>query len=993
MRKFTLMVLLALFSQVLGAQVIKDSIRTQASYANDVYYSFQNGQVKTAVNSEWQLAFRIGGGMAIRSNAATASSGIGSVTVYEKPGKDTTQWATFDTLGLTTWKLLDNTDNSWENGAFNVNKDAANQYDFSWGVYNPSNHFVVGNRLYLVVIKTGSSSFVYKKLWIVNNALGTWNLKYANLDGSNEQVKQIRSSDYAGFNFAYLSMVDDLVFNHEPLAADWDFVLTRYAALQPTVPPVYYPVTGVLTNIGVKTAKVKGKNTGLVTLADTLSLASGMSEIGSDWKQLNASFQFYIPDSITYFVKTKDGAFWKLNFTGFGGSSTGNTVFTKVRVATTLATDTNKLYYGSTGGSRTVQVTSNGNWTISGPSWATFSPASGNGNATVTVGINANPLTTLRTVTATVVAGHLSKAVVLNQEASLQAITADTIRTGASYANDVYYSLNNGKVKEVTNSNWQVAFSIGATNVSVRSNTTTMSAGIGSVKIYSQSADTNNWSTFDTTGFSNWTALDNSDTLWSDGSFNMNASGGFNYGWGSYDMGTHIVTGTKLYLAAVKTSATTTVFKKIWIVSKNLGTWNIKYANLDGSNLKSTEIRSSDFAGKSYAYLSLLTDEVLDREPLASDWDFVLTRYAGLQTNVTPPVYYPVTGILTNTGVKTGEVRGRNVNLSAITDTVTMSANISEIGSDWKQLNMATFAYYAVDSLSYFVKAKDGALWKVVFTGFSSSQGTVLFTKQRVPVLTVNTSALTYIAAGENKQVAVSGNSAWTATTNQPSWITLSAASGNGNATIDITAAANVTSAARTATVTITSGTIIKMVNITQSATSDSLSVSNDTLYYVVASGSKNITITSNRSWTVSSTASWITVDATSGTGNGTLAIGVTANTGADRVADITITAGNITRTVHIIQSGVLSGLDEVKEIRIISAYPNPSNGTFTVQNKLNSEASVEVFNLNGVKVDTFMIPASQQKAVDYNTLPSGIYMLHILSNGGQQNMRLLISK
>jgi hypothetical protein len=990
MRNFTLAVLLFLSSQALRAQVITDSIRTQASYAQDVYYSLNNGQVKALNNNSWHLAFRIGGGLSIRSNAATASNALGSVVVYEKPGKDTTQWAAFDTTGLAGWQVLDNTDTTWEYGAFNVNKQAGNPFDFSWGVYNMTNHHVIGNRLYLVSVRT-ATGFEYKKVWIVRNALGTWTIKYANLNGTNEQVKEIRSTDHAGYNFAYLSLLGDSVYNHEPLSDSWDFVLTRYAGLQPTVPPVYYPVTGILTNTGVQTAEVRGKGNMATTLADTAVLSSNISEIGSDWKQLNASFQFYIPDSLTYFIKAKDGAFWKLNFVKFAGSSTGNTVFTKIRTATSLNVDTALLMFPRTGGSKNLVVTSNGNWTISVPSWLTATPASGNGNATVAVtAANPNATTTLLANTLVVTGGHLSRTVQVFQEAALQAILTDTIRTGASYANDVYYSLTNGKVKEVTNSNWQLAFSIGATNVAVRSNATTNGSGIGSVQIFQHSADTNNWNTLDTAGFSTWTPLDNSDSLWSEGALNSNPTSAFNYGWGTYDMGTHIVTGNRLYIAAVKTGASATSYKKVWIVKKNLGLWTVKYADLDGSNERVKEIVSADFAGKNFAYLSLLTDSVHDREPLSTGWDFVLTRYAGLQPTV-PPVYYPVTGILTNSGVTCGEVRHVHANTSAITDTTAMTSYISEIGSDWKQLNMSTFAYYAVDSLSYFIKAKDGELWKVVFKGFSSAQGTVIFTKQRVPVLGVNTAALSFVAAGEAKPVSVTANSAWTATTNEP-WISLSSLSGTGNATLNITALVNNTTSVRTGTVMITSGSLVKTVAITQAAAEAVLTTDVATLAFDAAAAGKLVEITSNTGWTVENATDWITVSTAEGTGNATLNVVVTANEGGPRSADILVKAGSITRTVTVSQDGA-TGLADLEQVRILSAYPNPSTGTITVSNELATQASVEVYNISGVKVSGFSVHAAETRPVDLSALPSGIYMMHILSGDVQQHTRLLIAR
>jgi len=499
-----------------------------------------------------------------------------------------------------------------------------------------------------------------------------------------------------------------------------------------------------------------------------------------------------------------------------------------------------------------------------------------------------------------------------SQVLSAQIIT-DSIRTQASYANDVYYSLKNGEVKAVANNEWQLAFQIGMGQLSIRSNAATGSSAIGSVTVFEKPGkDTTQWATFDTTGFTGWTLLNNTDSSWNLGAFNVNndIANPLDFSWGVYNPVNHYILGTRLYVVVIKTGASSYAYKKLWVINNALGTWNLKYADLDGSNEVVKQIKSSDYTGHNFAYLSMVGDSVFNHEPLSADWDFVLTRYAGLQS-VNPAVYYPVTGILTNKGVKTGEVRGINTTLSAITDTTKMSSNISEIGSDWKLFNMQTFSYVTVDSLSYFVKAKDGANWKVVFKGFSSSQGKTTFTKELIP----------------------------------PAMI-------------------------------------------------DSLELNHDTLSFVSGGESKTLELTSNTAWAITGTPSWITITpSTSGNGNASLSFTAAANTtGTVRSADITVTAGVEIRTVHLTQD-MATGLAEVKQIRIINAYPNPSNGTFTVQNELNAAATVEVFNLNGVKVDGFALPASQSKSVDYNALPSGIYMLHILSDKGQQNMRLLISK
>lgn len=401
---------------------------------------------------------------------------------------------------------------------------------------------------------------------------------------------------------------------------------------------------------------------------------------------------------------------------------------------------------------------------------------------------------------------------------------ADTIRTGASYVNDVYYSLQNGKVKEIVNNDWQLAFGIGMSNVAIRSNANTSSSGVGSAVVYEFGSDTSQWATLDTAGFSTWTPLDNADDNWDKGSFNTHASGMMDYGWGIYNPSNHVITGNRLFVVSVKTGATTAIFKKVWVLNKTLGNWNIRYANLDGSNEQNIEIKSADYTGKNFAYLSLQTDSVKDREPASADWDFMLTRYNGIQPT-TPPVYYPVTGILTNKGVKTGEVTGIPDSLAIICDTVSMSANIAEIGWDWKQLNMGTFAYDVTDSLTYFIKAKDGRNWKVVFKGFvGSSSGRVAFTKELVIVHTFSVAedTFTFISDEGSSDVSITSNTSWSASTDA-SWIGFDDPNGTGDGVLEISVEEN-TGAERSADVIVTTGCIDQVIHVTQAAKATGLS-------------------------------------------------------------------------------------------------------------------------------------------------------------------------
>lgn len=325
---------MAAFAQVALSQTVADSIETGAGYTNDIYYSLQNGEVKSAPNSEWQLAFSIGTfNVAIRANTAAASNGEGSVTIYESPEADMSKWSTFSTANYNTWPVLDNSDEDWQTGAFNANAGDFGTNDYGWGEYDQSTHIVTGNRFFVVEIKS-NGTFITKKLYINSKNFGTWFLKYADLNGANEKTVDIVSEDFSGKNFAYLSLLTGTVINREPATGSWDFVLTRYKGWQPQ--GQYYPVTGILTNEGVVTAEVRGVDETTSTLADTPALSKNISVIGSDWKQLNSGMTGYdIVRQLSYFVKAKNGAFWKIVFTSFGGSANGRAVFNKTKIVTT----------------------------------------------------------------------------------------------------------------------------------------------------------------------------------------------------------------------------------------------------------------------------------------------------------------------------------------------------------------------------------------------------------------------------------------------------------------------------------------------------------------------------------------------------------------------------------------------------------------------------------------------------------------------------------
>ena len=149
----------------------------------------------------------------------------------------------------------------------------------------------------------------------------------------------------------------------------------------------------------------------------------------------------------------------------------------------------------------------------------------------------------------------------------------------------------------------------------------------------------------------------------------------------------------------------------------------------------------------------------------------------------------------------------------------------------------------------------------------------------------------------------------WSASDSAP-WLTLSQASGTGNAAVTLTVATGaLTPATYSGTITLTTaGTANVTLPVTFIVTAaTSLTVAPASLTYTATQGSTNpasqtITVTSNTAWAVSKSASWLTVSPLSGSNNGAITVSVntaTALVGAN-TGTITVTGGGITRTVTV---------------------------------------------------------------------------------------------
>ena len=300
---------------------VSDSVSLGAGYANESYYSFENGEVANVDNQNWHLSFDVSAwGATIRLNRKQAE-------LYD-PEVDIADWGnTIDTTSMFgIWEQYINGYDWWSEGALDAAADIADPFDVGWGDYNSVTHQILGSRVFVLKFTNGAC----KKLVIESLIGGEFSVKHANLDGSNEVVQTITKSNYADRNFAYYDVLGDQIFDREPANTSWDVVFTNYVL--ELAPGYYGGVTSVLQNHDVvvsESADVPVANaTYDINVWDTT-----IATIGYDWKSFNMqTFSYEIEDSLCYFVQTQAGDVWKLVFTGFVGSSTGWIYFSKEQV-------------------------------------------------------------------------------------------------------------------------------------------------------------------------------------------------------------------------------------------------------------------------------------------------------------------------------------------------------------------------------------------------------------------------------------------------------------------------------------------------------------------------------------------------------------------------------------------------------------------------------------------------------------------------------------
>lgn len=314
--------------------------------------------------------------------------------------------------------------------------------------------------------------------------------------------------------------------------------------------------------------------------------------------------------------------------------------------------------------------------------------------------------------------------------------TNDTLSLSSGYSNDIYYSLKNGVVKEITRSGWDLGFYTNAFSAGIIIN-----EGHG-VKLFSYpNGDTSHWAKVDTTGINTWKPLYNNPEIWEEGAFNKNALGHPDYGWGIYNMVTHSLTGDSLYVIYNPDFG----YKKLWIVSKISvdNKYIIRFADLDGNNQFTEEIDVTPYINKNFLYYSLNSRELFDIEP-DNPWDLLFTKYIDSTENMSGgKVEYLVTGVTSNVNTHANKFTSVSHDYNDWAS-ITMDSSKNIVSYNWKSFDMATMSWTVDDSTVFFIADNEGDIYKLYFTFWEgASTGNFAFYTDMVSLSDIDESEIT----------------------------------------------------------------------------------------------------------------------------------------------------------------------------------------------------------------------------------------------------------
>ncbi|MCM1312257.1 MAG: BACON domain-containing protein [Bacteroides sp.] len=180
------------------------------------------------------------------------------------------------------------------------------------------------------------------------------------------------------------------------------------------------------------------------------------------------------------------------------------------------------------------------------------------------------------------------------------------------------------------------------------------------------------------------------------------------------------------------------------------------------------------------------------------------------------------------------------------------------------------------------------------------------------PTLNVSNPSLSMDGTGGSASFQVTSNTKWVASSGA-SWCVVSPQSGEGHASVDVTASENTAISSRTCTIRVrtTDGSLSQDVTVVQSGASVSLSTNGTTeLTFTSEKGNaKELDIKCNTEWQISGVPDWLDLPKRNGDGNATVTFTTLSanNTASQRSATLRVTAGTEAVSVLVTQAAGLA--------------------------------------------------------------------------------------
>ncbi len=295
--------------------------------------------------------------------------------------------------------------------------------------------------------------------------------------------------------------------------------------------------------------------------------------------------------------------------------------------------------------------------------------------------------------------------------ASAQVMT-DTITTGTGYLNQAYYSLENDVQATADAKAWHIAFCslTQQPGMSIRFNSLN-----GNLRLLPNANVEVPITSVDTSGWASEAQLVDMDSNYYVGAFDQSAGNGqLDYSWGEYNTTTHKLSPKRIFGAQIGTDFYAIHFSLV----PQTSIYHITYYKLGETDSVSYDLDFTAYTSKNYVYTNLFDQSVLDLEPKANTWDLFFGQY---YTNVGGGMMYPVAGVLNNLKTEVAKVITTDPANYTRDNSEIYSMNNNVISYTWKASGQGGTTI--ADTVVYFVKATDGAIWKVRFTGFISGVG------------------------------------------------------------------------------------------------------------------------------------------------------------------------------------------------------------------------------------------------------------------------------